>query len=313
MEYSFHTEENHTDLPYHLYSYDANLNSQENENGNQLSNSNPYQLENEYDYMPEFSKKQYNHISHNFKKRPTNSLDYMKFESEDYLRFKIENKVRDRIKELNLGSNLENQIFEVCFNFYKKFKEKSEKNMEKIRLCDLIPIVAYKFIKYNRLPIYDAIEKLNLDKGKFSNQIPIGVIGNIVYKIEDRSFKLDDKKYGDFFDKLFYSVSYMIQKLSDFYKIQPECLKIQKCESLIDFYFTNFEKIQNVHSKDTFFDILKFLQVIKQEAKELIYSYSKIEKKEKKEKKDLFYEFFFLLPVEGLVKLYSVSVEKIYD
>jgi len=297
MEYSVKKEENEVEFPFNRNdSFDCPVDYR----GNELSIS----YQNEYDYMPEYTKKQSrsNYAYQDFKKRPTNSLDYLKFQSEDYLRFKIEHKVRDRIKELNLGKNLEMQIFESCFNFYKKFQEKFDENLEKIRLFDLIPIVAYKFLKFYKIPIYDAIEKLKLDKGKylkFSNQIRVGDVGNIVYKIEDECFKFEDEKvdekFGDFFDKLFQSVSFMIQKLSEFFKNNPKCLQIQKNESLIDFYFTNFEKIENVHSKEKFFDNLKFLQEIKQEAKELIYAHSKIDKK------DPFYDFFYnKIPVEQL-------------
>jgi hypothetical protein len=260
-----------------------------------------YNFEQEYEYLPEYhqenKKVQHPRTFLNFKKRPANSLEYMKFQSEDYLRYKIENKVKDRIKELNLGNKIETQIFEVCFNFYKKFKEKPSEE-EKIRLCDLIPIVAYKIIKCNRITIShkDAIEKLNLDKSKFlkfSNQIPIGD-ENLVYKFEsgvDLKKNIANEndikeKINEFLNKVNEYVQFIIQKLSEFYKIQPDALKIKNNERLIDFYFTKFEKIENVYSEGKFFDNLKFLEEVKKEASLFIYA------KESPEKFSQLYDFF---------------------
>lgn len=256
-----------------------------------FDNLNGNQYEPEYEYIPEYSKdhRKYNTnynpsfiSSLNYKKRPTNSLDYMKFQSEDYLRYKIENKVRDRIKELNLGNKLETQIFEIVFNFYKKFKEKSEK----IRLFDLIPIVTFKVIKHDRIPISNktAIEKLKLDKSKFlkfSNRIQIENEG-VVFKIEGEEFmnkneknlldeeKIFNTKTSDFNEKVFDYVQFIIQKLSEFYKNHPNAFKLKNSEKLIDFYFTKFDKIETIQSKGNFFDFSKFLEEIKKEAKFLI-------------------------------------------
>ena len=264
----------------------------------------PERLEEDpYEYLPEYNQLNKNvpsstsnyHNFLNFKKRPSNSLDYMKFQSEDYLRYKIENKVRDRIKELNLGNKIESQIVGICYNLYKKFKQNEK---EKIRMCDLIPIVAFKFIKSNRIPIShkDAIEKLKLDKSKFlkfSNQICLGD-EKVVFKFESApNFNLkyaDDtdlkEKVNAFNNKVYDYVSFLIQKLSEIYKSQPDSLKIKKDRGSIDFYLEKFEKIENVYSEGQFFDILKILDEVKKEANVLILG------KDSSDKYSTFFDFF---------------------
>lgn len=264
----------------------------------------PERLEEDpFEYLPEYhqlnknvpsSTSYYNNFL-NYKKRPSNSLDYMKFQSEDYLRYKLENKVRDRIKELNLGNKIESQIVGICYNFYKKFKQ-TEK--EKIRMCDLIPIVAFKFLKSNRIPIShkDAIEKLKLDKSKFlkfSNQICLGD-EKVVFKFESGpnfNFKYADdsdlkEKINAFNNKVYDYVLFLIQKLSEIYKTQPDSLKIKNSRGLIDFYLEKIDKMENVYSEGQFFDILKILDEVKKEANVLILG------QESSNKYSSFFEFF---------------------
>ena len=79
---------------------------------------------------------------------------------------------------------------------------------------------------------------------------------------------------------------FLIQKLSEIYKTQPDSLKIKSNQILIDFYFTKFEKIENVYSEGQFFDILKILDEVKKEANVLILG------KGSSDKYSSFFDFF---------------------
>jgi hypothetical protein len=185
-------------------------------------------------------------------KGPSNSLDYMKFNSEDYLRYKFDNKVKEQIKELNLDSKLIKEICEYSFHYYKKV----EKGVS-LKIADIINIVTYKLIKFYLLPIShnEIFKLLNFSKSKYlkySNYLEVKTA-----KIENNEYMV--VKY--FSELLQYSNS-MINRLIELYRYKPNIFKINLCEIDITSLIEGFNE-SNISERSYFYDVMKLLEEVK--------------------------------------------------
>jgi len=198
------------------------------------------------------------------KNKPTNSLDYMKLNSEDYLKFKLELRVKEKIKCLNIDEKYLKEIFEIINLNYKIFKNS-------MRISDIIPIVIYKIIKRYNLPIAnnEIFEKLVLNKSKY-----LKLSNKIIVECDRNKSELEIEE--SFKKNLLSLINFMILKLNENYRMKPNSLKI-KIDLII------LENCINNYKSTSYIDSLKYLEEIKQEARVFI-----LEKREMNN----FYDYF---------------------
>jgi hypothetical protein len=171
----------------------------------------------------------------NFKKKPTNSLDYINFNSEKYNHWKIKEKIKLRLSSFNLNDKYINEIFEISILHKKK---------SNLRLSTIIPIVAYKVCQKNHLQVsyQELFDKLKFKKSKYikySKLIKIG--GNEEDFEQSRSFEV-------FRNKIDNLLSFMIPRLVQLYETNPNLFKMATQEEIIDRIASNI--IFNVDSED---------------------------------------------------------------
>jgi hypothetical protein len=216
---------------------------------------------NDQDYFPEIKFDEYS-CNTNFLhvKVPSNSLDYMKFNSEDYLRYKFDNKVKEQIKELNLDSKLTKEICEYSFHYYKKV----EKGVT-LKIIDIINIVTYKLIKYYQIPISqnEILKILNLSKSKYLKY-------STLIEVKKSFVEIKEDGIGKYFSELLQYSNYVIGKLIELYKCQPNILKMNLNHIDLTKYIQDFNKSNLMETSSNFFDIAKILEEVKNLLKNML-------------------------------------------
>lgn len=213
-------------------------------------------------------------VNNYINKKPRNSLDFMKLNSDEYLKYKFESKVKEQLKNLKLEERIIKEITETSFYYLNKIKEDKKVNLKK---SDLISIITFKFVKYYNLNIfqYNLIEKINLDKSKYlkySKMFEILNIGNQV--------KNDDKEEFDkelFYQKIMQYLNHVIKTLKEVYKLNPGIIKtISKEEQTVNYLENLYEKVNfsnnlKINCNNVFNDHLNLLGEIIKDASKLIY------------------------------------------
>ena len=216
---------------------------------------------NDQDYFPEIKFDEYS-CNTNFLhvKVPSNSLDYMKFNSEDYLRYKFDNKVKEQIKELNLDSKLTKEICEYSFHYYKKV----EKGVT-LKIVDIINIVTYKLIKYYQIPISqnEILKILNLSKSKYLKY-------STLIEVKKSYEEMKEDSIGKYFSEMLQYSNYVIGKLIELYKCQPHILKMNLNHIDLTKYIQDFNKSNLRETSSNFFDIAKILEEVKNLVKNIL-------------------------------------------
>jgi hypothetical protein len=242
--------------------------------------------EDEEELVPEYS--YIKAENYNPTKRPSNALDYMKFNSEDYLKYKFERRVREQIKGINLDERIIKEIMELSYFYYKKLKSREfQEQGGSLKVSDIIAIVTYKLIKKHSLPFTHGqiYENLKLDKKKylkFSNLFSFGDININEIKVEELEETVSKNyatSYNDFYDensnfqnfhaqqnlklekekfytKIFNYLNYMINSLSEICKYNPSILKLQIGKN---------EEINLNQNLNKFLDNFKFDKNLKKE------------------------------------------------
>jgi hypothetical protein len=187
-------------------------------------------------------------MSKNFIKfeKPTNSLNYANFQSEEYLTWKLKEKIRLKLRDFPI---LNKYISEICDLVIINSKKHN------IRSNDLISIITYKLIKKNKLHIThtELFDKLNFDKAKYLkyfNDINIG-----------------EEEYFDFSKICLDTIVYMINKLNEYYKLNPHAFKhLDNVKMNILFSNTDTDIIEK--------DVHAVLNEIKTNVRDVIHSQS---------------------------------------
>lgn len=222
-----------------------------------------------HEYVPEGP--QYGTKFLSVKRKPNNTLDYLKYKSEEYLQWKLKEKIIGKINLLKLSDKYINEIYEICERYYKKID---------VRISDIISIVTYKVIKKYNLHIShsELFEKLELDKSKYlkhANKITLGNTG----MIESTN---DEEMLYTYSKNLYNNITYMMNRLADYYKQNPKSFKLQSEEQIdrileeVRFKF-NYNKDSDLVIKNTkgiYSDVINLMEESKIEAKDMVYDNS---------------------------------------
>ena len=179
-----------------------------------------------------------------FPAKPRNSLDSLKFTSEAYEAYKFNEQIRGLVKDFNFDSKVVNEITQTCARY-----------KDSLKLNRLLPIVIYKVIKKYNFPI--SLNELVSKKGF-----------NISNYLKNSSSVQVEGSNTPFKELVYSRVTFVIDKLKDYYNINPMAFK-QKIKTkdalvkLTDKFFSN---------KDSYNDIEAELTKIKIECREFIFS-----------------------------------------
>lgn len=192
-------------------------------------------------------------------KAPTNSLDYMKFNSEEYLKYKFDLKVKNQLNGLNLDSKLLKEICQYSYFLSKKLEK------DGLKISDIIAIVAYKIIKNNNIPLSQnqIFKELQLSKSKyikFSNSIDFNYTENSYFNKDE------------YLCQIFQLTNSLINRMIELYKFQPNIIKINSCDLKLTEICQYIDGIKNYENcnldlNSYFIDIVKSLEDIKNEIK----------------------------------------------
>jgi hypothetical protein len=265
----------------------------------------------EYEYLPEFVAEP--HLQHsnylNIKRKPQNSMDYEKFQTEEYLKYKLDAKIKEKLSELKLNDKYLSEIAELSIFYFKKFtknkhfkshKENKEGVCPNLKISELISIISYKVLKKYKIPIshHELCQKLKISISKFikysklfeihENQVSKEIKCSLQEKnffddtfLDETKNMKNDNEYQQTIISLF---NLTLTKLENAYKSNPNILKTEKKnENLISNLFENYsaeinkicsslngEKNGCKISPNSFIDYSSIFENVKREAWEII-------------------------------------------
>lgn len=176
------------------------------------------------------------------KSRPTNSLDFLKFNSEEYKKYKLTERIKEKINVFKFSEKYKNEIIDLCLHY----KNKSDTLGIQLPFTDLIAIITYKIIKKNNLFFSqkELEEKLHLDKSKylkFSNLITIG----------DKHYFSHEKNDTEFCSEVYTYCLYLLNRIKD----SNDILHISNSKENLDIMVDNF--LNNTDYKNMYDEVRK--------------------------------------------------------
>ena len=202
------------------------------------------------DFIPEYSKKNENFPTFfQCMNKPTNILEYMKFNSEEYKHFKKQEKIKNDLRLLGLNKKYIDEIVQLSEYYLKKLK---------IKFSTISQIITYKIIKKYQLPIslIDFFAKFRFDKSKYLKYSNLINLSNV--KLEENKsnvITLEEAEEYTYLQNLNEYLLYLIKQLIEIYKMKPGYFKVKNNDKLVDNYINEFctrIKIQTNSSTDEY-------------------------------------------------------------
>lgn len=170
-----------------------------------------------------------------FKKKPKNTLDYCLFESEIYQKYKLTQKELKMISQFHLDQKVIDEIINLCYMYRNKIKR-----------CNLFPVVFYKIIlRYNfPISVREIEQKIKLKRSKYLKYM------NIIQFYE---------KPPSFGESVITNACYILTKFLELIKTKQIRLEINLLGNKIQ---KIIEKVQfnNATCTEGFFDQEKYIK-----------------------------------------------------
>jgi hypothetical protein len=191
-------------------------------------------------------------VFHNFKSRPTNIVEYEKFNSVEYKEYKLKQRVIQLLQGLKIPDLCVNEIYEMCL---------LHKKSSGLEIKEIIAIITYKMVKKNgfNIPYQEIFQRLKYRKSKYLKNA--GLI-----QIDENKPIADENNIEKFKNKIDEFLNFIIPKLIALYEIKPKLFKInvEQIDLIIRSLgakLTNENKLEK--NKNNYFDITKVIYQIK--------------------------------------------------
>ena len=161
-------------------------------------------------------------------KKMKTSIDILNFKSDEYRKYQMSTKIKKILNGLEISKNIFEQLLNYSLFYSKKINKK---------LTTIVPIILYKLLKRNNIQsisLKDLKEKINFRyKNYLKNEKLFPEID-----INRNKFNLELKnslsKNENYCQKIYKNVVNNIKKIQNYYKINPNIIKIQKHKTLFD-------------------------------------------------------------------------------